>query len=171
MTVRPKLVVEAANVRFRNFRGAEDTYNRSGDRNFCVFFDKEFGEELKAEGWNIKQLRAREEGEDPQYYLQVAVQYDKGRPPRVVLLTKRGTRSTDIGSGEIDQLDYADVDNWDLVITPYEWEVSGNKGVKAYLKSMFVALNEDELEMKYAEVLDANREHPTTSSTANEEGE
>jgi hypothetical protein len=48
-------------------------------------------------------------------------------------------------------LDYADIKTIDVMLNPYEWEVNGNTGVKAYLKTAFVTLNEDELELKYAE--------------------
>jgi len=37
------------------------------------------------------------------------------------------------------------------MITPYHWEVNGKVGIKAYLKKMFLILEEDKLEKKYAE--------------------
>lgn len=158
-----KHMIENAHVIFRNFAGREMTFNSEGDRNFCILLDSKVADDLKSQGWNIKYLRAREEGDEPQAYIQVAVNYKKGRPPRVVIITSRGR--LDLGADEVEMLDYADIKNVDVIINPYPWEVNGNKGVKAYLKSAFVTINEDELELKYSDVQDAR---PTSSSIANE---
>ncbi len=69
----------------------------------------------------------------------------------------------------IRDLDYADVSNWDVILNPYPWEVNANKGIKAYLKSAFITLNEDELELKYAHIGDGQDPTKDLSSTALEE--
>lgn len=160
------VVIEDAQVLFRNFAGREQQFNSAGDRNFCVILDPKQAADLKDQGWNVKELRSREEGEEPKSYLQVSVNYGKGRPPQVVIVTSKGR--IDLGADEIPMLDFADVQNWDIILNPYEWEVNGNKGVKAYLKKAFVTLNEDELDLKYADVDDTNP-MSRLSSTANEE--
>lgn len=159
-------IFEDARVVFRNFAGREQQFNSAGDRNFCILLDPKKAEDMRSEGWNVKQLKSREEGEPPTDYIQVAVNYGKGRPPQVTILTSTGR--TDLGADEVAMLDYADVKNWDLSLNPYEWEVNGNKGIKAYLAKAFVTLNEDELDLKYALPPDEN---PTnlSSSTASED--
>lgn len=168
MATADNLIIEDAEVIFRNFAGAEKQFNSAGDRNFCVILDPFLAEQLKRAGWNVKELKAREEGDEPRQYLQVAVNYSKGRPPRVVLLSNGGKKRVDLGADEVELLDYADVKTWDLVLHPYAWDVNGNSGIKAYLKNAFVTINENALELKYADMEDEGQT-PTMSSTASED--
>jgi hypothetical protein len=107
---------------------------------------------MEKDGWNVKYLRSREEDEEPQPRLEVEVRFD-GRPPRVVMVTSRG--KTPLDESTVSILDWAEVTNVDLIIRPYEWDVNGKTGVKAYLQSIFVTIHEDELEQKYADVPDS----------------
>lgn len=168
MPLADNLMIENAQVLFRNFAGMEKPFNSEGDRNFCVILDPDQAEDLKAKGWNVKQLRALEEGDEPKPYIQVSVNYKKGRPPRVILITASGR--VDLGADEVKMLDYADVKNWDIVLNPYSWEVGDNSGIKAYLKNAYVTLNQDEFDLKYADIPDANPTKTTgLSLIANEE--
>ncbi len=147
------VLMEGVKIIFRNFEGKEGQYNRAGDRNFAVLLDDAVAETLASDGWNVKWLKPREdaeEGEVPQAYLQVTANFDKGRPPRVVMITSRGR--TNLDEDTVDMLDWADVQNTDLIVRPYEWSVNGKTGVKAYLQSIYVTVEEDELERKYAEM-------------------
>lgn len=145
------VLMEDVRIIFRNFAGKEGMYNREGDRNFAVLLDEDVASAMAQDGWNIKVLKVREEGEIPQAYLQVSVNF-KGRPPRVVMVTSRGR--TNLGEDEVELLDWADVRMVDLIVRPYEWAVNGKTGIKAYLKSIFVTIEEDALELKYNEIGD-----------------
>ena len=143
------VVMEGVRLIFRNFSGKEGQYNREGDRNFAVLLDPKTAKEMEKDGWNVKVLNPREEGDEPQPYLTVAVNY-KGRPPRVVLITSHSR--TNLTEDTVGTLDWADIINADLIVRPYEWAVSGKTGVKAYLQSLYVTIQEDPLEAKYADV-------------------
>lgn len=151
------VMMEGVRIIFRNFAGAEGMYNRAGDRNFTVVLPPETAEAMKEDGWNVKFKEPRSAEEDGIFTLQVSVGY-KIRPPRVVIITSKGR--TSLPEEMVDLLDWVDMANVDLIVRPYHWSVSGNTGVKAYLQSIYVTIQEDELEKKYADVPIAELDGP-----------
>lgn len=149
MFVKDRLNIENAQILFRNFSGKQTQYNNEGNRNFCVILDDEkFAEDLKEDGWNIRYLKARDAFENDKPYMQVSVSY-RNQPPSIYLIS--GKNKTLLDEDSVGMLDWADINNVDLVINPYNWEVNGKKGVKAYVKSMYVTIDEDPFASKYDE--------------------
>jgi len=145
------VLMEGVRIIFRNFAGKEGQYNREGDRNFAVLLDEKVAKAMDEDGWNVKMLRPRteEEGEEPQAYLPISVNF-KGRPPRIVMITSRGR--THLDEDTVESLDWADIINVDLIVRPYEWVVNDKSGIKAYLQALYVTIEEDPLEIKYGEL-------------------
>lgn len=146
------VLMEGVQIIFRNFAGKEGQYNREGDRNFAVLLDENIAKAMHEDGWNVKWLKPRETEEEdgePQAYLPISVNF-KGRPPRIVLVTSRGR--THLDEDSIEMLDWADIINVDLIVRPYEWTVNQKSGIKAYLQSIYVTIEEDALEIKYSEL-------------------
>lgn len=140
------IVVENARLIFKNFAGEESKFNRAGNRNFCVILDGDSAEDLRQMGWNVKVLRPREDEDEPTYYLQVTVAFGNF-PPKVIMIS--GKTKTVLDEESIDTLDYAEIANVDLIIRPYHWEVNGKEGIKAYLKTMYVTIEQDVFAGKY----------------------
>jgi len=154
MPVQNTVVMEGVRLVFRNFTGKEGQYNREGDRNFGVVIPDNIAERMLADGWNVKYLKPRDEDEGeeeaPTPWLPVKVGYGKGRPPKIMMVTDRGRTALD--EETVDTLDWADITNVDLIVRPYHYEVNGRTGISAYVQSMYVTIEEDELERKYAEM-------------------
>jgi hypothetical protein len=147
------VLLEDVRIAYRNFSGKEDRYNQEGRITFLTVLDEETAEQMAAEGWSVKRFNPREddgEAEEGEPFLPVAIRYDKGRPPRVVMITSRGRTNLDESTIEI--LDWADIIHVDLIVRPYYWEVGGKSGNKAYVQALYVTIEEDELERKYAEL-------------------
>ena len=148
------LTIENARIIFRNFEGRQTQYNREGDRNFCVIIDDpDLADKLANDGWNIRITKPREddaefEGFAPRRYLPVAVKFNP-IPPKIYKVVK--TNKVELTEESIGDLDFAEITNVDLVIRPYHWEVNGKAGIKAYCKTMYVSVMEDEFADKYAE--------------------
>lgn len=145
-----KIRMENARIIWRNFSGKADKFNpKGGKRSFSVVIeDADLASQLIEDGWNVKQLKPRneEEEENPRYSMQVKVSFDN-KPPRVYLVTRNN--KVLMTEDTIDSLDYAEIQNVDLVITPYTYDVNGKSGVAAYLKTMYVTVIEDEFADKY----------------------
>jgi len=149
------LTLEDVTIAFRNFEGKEDVYNRAGDRNFAIFLEPELAEKMLADGWNVKHLKERDDGEPPQAYIQVAVSY-RNRPPKIGLVTSKGI--TYLGEKEVEMLDWVDIETADATLNPYPWAVNNKSGIKAYLGTLFVKIEEDYLQLKWTNYVEENRE-------------
>lgn len=151
------VLIEGARIIFRNFAGKEGPMNAPGERNFCVVLeDPKLAEDMANDGWPVKQGKEMEDGEIRDPFIQVKVGY-KGRPPKIVMITSRGR--TNVGEDEVEMLDWVVFKNVDLIFRPYNWNVGAKSGIKAYLQSLFVTIEEDALDLKYSDVPDADPKH------------
>lgn len=146
------IVIKDARIlpgKFRNFSGEKREFNAEGLRNFNIQIPADMVEDLEVDGWNVRYLEPREEGGDIIPILKVAVSFDP-YPPKVVLVSSAS--KTTMTEKTIGLLDTAEIEHVDLSISPYNWEVNGKTGVKAYLKTMYVKLIEDEFEADYSDI-------------------
>ena len=145
--VKENINIEGAKLLFRNFSGKEGQYNPAGNRNFAVALDPEIAKELEDEGWNVRWLRPRNEEDQEQPILSVKVAFGR-RPPKIIIVNSMGAK-TQLFEEQVQLLDWADIEYADITINPYNWEAAGKRGVKAYLKTMYVKIQEDPWEQKY----------------------
>lgn len=138
---RDNIIIENAKIWARNFKGEEHLpYNPKGKRNFCLTLDPEMARDLVDDGWNVKYDR------DDIPYIPVAVSFDK-YPPKIYEVTSKG--KTLLNEETVGDLDDDEIEYIDLIIRPYRWTVNGTSGVKAYVKSMYVTIQENALLDKY----------------------
>lgn len=148
------VLIENAELTWLNFTGRKEQYNDKGERQFSVFIDdRRVAEAMARDGWNIKETNPREDGDEPRAYVQVTARYDI-LPPKVYMITSRG--KTFLPEEMLPLLDSADIKVADLTIRPRVWTEDRSKPwIKAYLKSLFITVEEDYLDRKYAEIPDA----------------
>lgn len=147
-----RYTIKNARIIFRNFAGEERKFNPAGHRNFAIALDKEDADALTRDGWSVRVLEPREEGDEPQPYISVTVNFNKGRSPHVVLISEMTKKRTSLDGDSVGILDWAEIVKADCVLNPYDWQVNGKSGRKAYLKSLYVTIAQDELEAEYEEM-------------------
>lgn len=150
--VTDNILIENAQLFSKNFSGEAGKFNPAGRRNFCVILDREVAFKLLEDGWNVKWLTPKDPDEEKKAFIQVTVSY-ANIPPRIIVITSKNKAV--LAEDTINILDWAEMTNVDLVINPYNWEMNGKTGIKAYLKTMYVTLVEDKFAEKYKDVPDA----------------
>ena len=147
---------------YRNFSGTVNENNTSGARYFTIFLDPDFAREIEAQGapvvWKPNKFNNNELR--PQMKVHVKYHDRTGRaliPPKVVEITSKG--QTNLDESTIGTLDSADIQKADMILSMYK-----NKGTIGpencvALKTLYVTLDEDELEALYS------RSEPTYEET------
>lgn len=159
--VMDEINVEGARLIFRNFSGEEQTnggriMNRKGDRNFGIILTEEMAKKLANDGWRVRRLKPRPD--DPEQYmtpwLKVKVAFGK-IPPIVNLITSRG--KTKLNEEQVGTLDWVVIKNVDVIVRPFNYpEIDGRPGgVSAYLKAIYITIQEDKFAEKYADIPEA----------------
>ena len=142
--------IEGAIVIWKNFSGERDKFN-PGKRGFSVVIDDAvMADELRNEGWNVKD-RPLQEGADPsEQEWTLPVKLNMNRYTQVWLIV--GNHKTLLDENTVAQLDFVDFVNCDISIRPYEWEMRGRTGITAYVDSMYVTIRENKFAEKYADL-------------------
>lgn len=142
--------IEGAIIIWKNFSGERDKFN-PGKRGFSVVIDDAaMAEELRNEGWNVKD-RPLQEGADPsEQEWTLPVKLNMNRYTQVWLIV--GNHKTLLDENTVAQLDVVDFVNCDISIRPYEWEMGGRNGITAYVDSMYVTIRENKFAEKYADL-------------------
>ena len=146
------LILEDVKVIFKNFKGEERKFNRAGARNFYAVLSVKQAEKLEDEGWSIRWLEPRNDGDERRPIIKISINYNNtNRKPKVIMVTGKGKTAvkTELDEEAIEALDSAEIDTADIVARPYEWNVRESSGVSAYLSTGYFNVIEDEFYKKY----------------------
>lgn len=156
-----ELMFQNARIIFKNFEGTPTKFNREGKRTFCVLLDPDVADMLVNDGWNVKALNPREEGDLPQPYLQVTVNFDSGRGPNIYMVPEGGKAKVRLTADTVGLLDTSEIVNVEFIMRPYHWEsttIAPYKGITAYLVSMYATIYQSPLDKKYSDYDDGTEE-------------
>lgn len=156
------LQIDNARIKYRNFSGVGDKFNREGDRNFALIIDEgtidkdpeiKSAEEIRdilladvnryGAGWNVKTKEF--EDRDPSIYLTVKVKFTD----RTTVYLRSDGNLQELDEESISMLDKIDILNVDLDIRPYDDTINGRPFRAAYLHSMCVTQDVDRFKARY----------------------
>lgn len=142
--------IEGAMIIWKNFSGERDKFN-PGKRGFSVVIDDTvMADELRQEGWNVKDRPLQEGADDSEQEWTLPVKLNMNRYTQVWLIV--GNHKTLLDEDTVSQLDVVDIVNCDISIRPYEWEMNGRTGITAYVDSMYVTIRGNKFAEKYADL-------------------
>lgn len=149
-----RLTLEGVRIIHVNFRGEERQYNPPGSRVFSVLIeDLDTANELLTAGWNLKPLYNPDESDEVSaFFLPVKINYESNFPPRIYKVTRSTGQSLLLNEDTIDMLDYLSIEYVDVILNPYRWTVREDSGVKAYVQTMYVVIDENALDLKWANI-------------------
>lgn len=152
--VTKKVKIEGARLIYKNFKGAADTFNAEGNRNFGVLLDPELAEELERDGWKVRYMKPAEDDPDQfrQPWMKVKVKFSRFRDrntgeeretPIVFLVDSRGKLR--LTEDTIGQIDWTIIKFCDILIRPYNYPARPGvpAGVAAYLEELYIEVDEE----------------------------
>lgn len=153
---------------FSHFDGRADMYNEEGQHNFVVLLPEDIAQQMAADGWNVKEKPAYEEGDPPEWHLEVKISY-KFEDPMIWLIKDNGVRKRRVRAKQSDLKDIkrSTTQKIDVILTPSKWTQPGRSGITAYAKELYATIKESRFAAQYDEYEDISvspsREHDTAS--------
>lgn len=149
----------------RNFAGTK--FGQSSTRSFGVLIDEELAERLIADGWTaVKWFDGNPEDpqDKPTPWLSIKFKYGTnpktGRKtgPTIVLIRSAGKKR--LTEETVDQLDWSLIRQAQVVAHPYAYPAMNGRpaGISCWLDALYVEVQEDEFEERYADVRDLDAE-------------
>ena len=145
---------ENAEIIFRNFSGRPGKYSRGqkkAPRTFSVLIDdNDMAQKLSDDGWNIRILRPRNEGDEPRHCIDATINFNFWKKPEIYMICDG--RKTRLDEEDLDVLDGADIVTADIVLRPRLWDDNGETRIKAYLQELYVTIQQSHFAAKYADM-------------------
>lgn len=130
-----------------NFDGAKRGFNEEGQYNFKLIIPEIDVDRLREDGWNVKEQAPYEEGDAPEYLLDVNISDKFGLPPIYFLKNGRKILIDDIR--ECKSIKRATCEQLDVIISPSRWVNGDRTGISAYVKEMYVQIKTSRFSDKY----------------------
>lgn len=142
-------------MRTRNLRGEANKFG-SRTMNFDIWLDDcPEVDDMIRDGWGVKEYVPKSDEYEPRKHINIVCSFrDKDgnalrRQPKIIMITNG--KQTELNEETCNMFDDVEIVHADLTFRPYNWDVNGKQGVKAYLDTIYFEIEEGGFAAKYAE--------------------
>lgn len=143
------ITLENVWIMFPNFGGRVTDHNKLGSREFSVKLDPAVGTELASQGLNVK--FPSEEQPNGKVFLPVTLSNGPTVQPWIKVVLVNDGVGTILDVNDPEQLAMLDTiapgARANLILSPYHWTVGTNSGIKAYVKKLYIYLDDVDPEL------------------------
>ena len=133
MANQTQLTLENVRIIYPNFAGRESEYNTKGSREFALALDPELGQELAAQGLNVK-FPAEDQPNGPEIQPWIKI---------VLVNNGNGTIINPTDVSQIIMLDEVTAGaRANVIVNPYNWSAAGRTGIKAYINKLYIYIDD-----------------------------
>ena len=149
------LRVESPEIFMINFAGRKTDSNPNGHRQFSLKLPSiEYAEQMKEEGWSVWYTKESERYGDATPCITVEMRWQsnpelKWLNPKIYKCTRKNPNGTLIPEELIDELENDEIEDIVLDIRLRYWTINGKSGIKAYVDSMWLKIEDDDPSGKF----------------------
>ena len=154
------LKLESPKIFMTNFAGVPSNNNPQGHRQFAMEIPtQEMADAMKAEGWSVWYTKESERYGEPRPCITVEMRYHHEKDleylnPKIYKCTRNNPRGTLLTEDLLGDLENDEIEDIVLWINPSHWSVNGKEGIKAYVHSMWVKVEDDDPTKKFWDYID-----------------
>lgn len=140
---------------FRNFDGAPKPWTPRGQKGpiqFAIALTEDRVDELASEGVEVLYTKPWPDAPadwEPTPFVNIHMRFDNF-PPKVWMVTE--TRKVELTEETLGLLNYAEIVSADLKFNISHYKAPTGEGVKLYAQTLYVVIDEDPLDAKYAHI-------------------
>lgn len=149
-----KVILQDVELIYTNFSGHAKQFNEEGRRNFNIILNEEQAETLARDGWNVRCRPPRDENEKEICTLKINLSFKGKFPPQVIMVTS--TNKIPMTEDTVFMLDTARIVKADVIFNSYSYSEHDPSKISAYVETLYVIIEENELDRKYSIYEDSN---------------
>ena len=152
---RKLLKIDSPELFMINFSGRPTDNNPQGHRQFSMVIpSEEMAEDMKADGWSVWYTKESDKYGGPKPCITVEMRFHHEKDleylnPKIYRCTRKKPEGVLLTEDLVSDLDRDEIEDTILWINPSRWNVNGKTGIKAYVDSLWVKVEDSDPTTKF----------------------